>query len=106
LIEQWETFVGSCEEGYSEGIDEFSNDLNIRGLLEDLLQSPALAEFEELSWVRAEVEAIDDRYRALLTDGDLRPSASWWEARIPRFAGRELADAFKKRYRVEVGVRE
>jgi hypothetical protein len=70
------------------------------------MRDPTLAEFDQMAWVRAEVEAIDNRYRALLTDHDVRSTINWWEARIPRFAGPELADDFKTHYRVEVEVRE
>lgn len=106
LIEQWDTFVGSCEEGYSESIEEFWNDRDIRRILEAVIKDSTLAEFDQISWVRAEVSAIDERYRTLLTDHDVRSSANWWEVRIPRFAGRELADDFKAHYQVDVEVRE
>ncbi|GAA3594581.1 hypothetical protein [Kribbella ginsengisoli] len=57
-------------------------------------------------WVRAEIEAIDDRYRALLTEQQMRPGAAWWEARVPRFDGRALAEDIRSLYRLEIEVRE
>ena len=106
VIGRWESFVEDCEAGYGDNIYEFENDMYVRGLIEEMLRNPDLAEFEQLGWVRAQVEAIDDRYRALLADREVRPGASWWEARVPRIAGRELAADFRAQYELEVEVRD
>jgi hypothetical protein len=104
VIGQWESFVADCEGGYGDNIDGFRHDLSVRGFIEELLRSPELAEFRQMGWVRAEVEAIDGRYRALLGDQVVRPGASWWEARVPWLAGRELAEELRAWYQVEVEI--
>jgi hypothetical protein len=106
VIGRWESFVGDCEDGYGDNIDEFHNDLSVRGLIAEMLRSPELAKYGQMGWVRAAIEAIDARYRALLLDQEVRPGASWWKAKVPRFAGRELADDFRSWYQLEIEVRD
>jgi hypothetical protein len=59
-----------------------------------------------MGWVRAEIEAIDDRYRALLHEQEVRSGANWWDARVPRFAGQTLADDFRALYQLDIEVRD
>jgi len=101
----WKGFVAQCEEGYSDNIYEFRNDLSVRNLIEEILGSPDLAEFQhQFQWIRAEVDTIDERYRQILLEVDVEPGKPWWEARIPRLAGEELAADFLSRYGVSVEV--
>lgn len=104
VVGSWQGFVEQCEEGYADNIYEFHNDLSVRGLITKLLESPGLRDYEQMSWVREQIAAIDDRYRALLLEPDVRPGHPWWEARVPRVAGEELAADFKARYGVNVDV--
>jgi hypothetical protein len=104
VVGSWRGFVEQCEEGYADSIFEFHNDLSVRTLIMKLLEHPALLDYEQMGWVREEVAAIDDRYGALLLDSDLRPGRPWWEARVPRIAGEELAADFKERYGVNVDI--
>ncbi|MBI1764851.1 MAG: hypothetical protein HYR56_25860 [Acidobacteria bacterium] len=44
LLESWETLVRTVEEGYTLGLDDYLNDLDVRQLLEDALAVAAVAE--------------------------------------------------------------
>lgn len=37
LIQSWEVFVSECENGYSDLIDEYTNDLSSRSLIADIM---------------------------------------------------------------------
>jgi len=39
-----------------------------------------------------------------LLDDEVRPGRPWWEARVPKFAGEELARDFADRYGVSVTI--
>ncbi|GAB3953375.1 hypothetical protein GCM10029976_093430 [Kribbella albertanoniae] len=104
VIGSWRLFVELCEEGYGDNIEEFDHDLSVRRLIDRILQSPMLQGFEQMDWVRAEIEALDARYRALLIDLDRGDERGWWERGIPRLAGPELAGDFAERYGVGVEV--
>ncbi|MFC9693328.1 hypothetical protein ACFTSF_32565 [Kribbella sp. NPDC056951] len=104
VVGSWRLFVELCEEGYDDNIEEFDNDLSVRGLIERILQSPTLRGYEQMGWVRAEIEALDARYAALLVDLERRADGGWWERGIPRLAGPELAGDLAARYGVDVQV--
>ncbi|WP_433159649.1 hypothetical protein [Kribbella sp. CA-247076] len=106
VVGSWRDFVEQCEAGYADNIYEFDNDLSVRSLVMKLLDSPVLSNFEQMRWVREEVAAVDERYRALLLDTEVRPGRPWWEARVPRIACEELAADFKASYDVEIAVAE
>jgi hypothetical protein len=85
LVEQWRKFVEQVERGYRLGIEDYRNDLDIRGIIR-------LAEAED-----AEVHSLDARLEALLTDSNIRvwesaPGDPFWDFGYPKNAGRELID--------------
>jgi hypothetical protein len=104
VIEGWLGFVVECEGGYADNIYEFDNDLSVRRTIEKLLGDQRLSDFEQMGWVRDEIAAVDERYRALLGEVEVRPGRPWWEARVPRLAGAELAEDFETTYGVRVAV--
>jgi hypothetical protein len=104
VVGSWKGFVEQCKEGYADNIYEFHNDLSVRSLIMKLLEHPAPRDYGQMGWVREEVAAIDDRYRVLLLDSDVRPGRPWWEASVPRIAGEELAADIKERYGVNIDV--
>ena len=104
VVGAWLGFVEECEVGYGDNIYEFDNDLSVRSLIEKVLGDPRMSDYPQLGWVREEIAAIDARYRALLGEEEVRPSHPWWEARVPRFAGEEVAADLMARYGVTVDV--
>ncbi|TCC19247.1 hypothetical protein [Kribbella sindirgiensis] len=104
VIGSWRGFVEECEEGYADNIYEFANDLAVRDLIRKILDSEELRTYSQMGWVRDEVAEIDGRYRAILLDDEVRPGRPWWEARVPRLAGEELAGDFASSYGVSVTV--
>ena len=82
LIERWRKFVGEVERGYRFGLEDYRNDLDLRGILAML-------------GLDAEVADLDRRFEALLTHRDTRvwessASAPFWDFGYPSNAGPEL----------------
>jgi hypothetical protein len=85
LVRRWREFVEQVERGYSLGIEDYRNDLDVRGII-------ALASAEN-----AEVHALDERLRKLLTATDKRvwesgPDDAFWDFGYPNNAGPDLLD--------------
>ena len=82
LVKRWNEFVGEVERGYEFGLEDYRNDLDIRGIL-------------RLIGAEAEAREADERLQPLLTETERRiwESAAgdpWWDFGYPRNAGREL----------------
>ena len=82
LIRRWRQFVTEVEQGYEFGLEDYRNDLDIRGILELIGLGDAVAE-------------ADDRFQALLAGTEHRvwESASgnpWWDYGYPRNASGAL----------------
>ena len=64
LVEQWEALVASVEEGYSLGLDDYLNELDVRQLLADALSvaSPVASKEESAPfserWQRADEQFL------------------------------------------------
>ncbi|HUP62969.1 MAG TPA: hypothetical protein VNA69_21430 [Thermoanaerobaculia bacterium] len=97
LAELWKSFVREVEQGYSMSIYDYTNDLSIRDILDDVLTRVPLGVQQEL---KAELESWDDRYRLatkpavvpILPGPDVVQNPRWW--RIPRVLTGELRDDF------------
>jgi len=84
LVRRWRGFVEQVELGYRMGLEDYRNDLDIRGILE-------LA-----GAVDDEVRALDERLQVLLVPARRRvwesaPGDPFWDFGYPRNAGEELA---------------
>ncbi|MEO8052038.1 MAG: hypothetical protein ABI833_16605 [Acidobacteriota bacterium] len=89
LLRRWREFVERVERGYSLGIEDYRNDLDVRGII-------ALAKADD-----AEVHALDERLRKLLTATGVRvwesgPDNAFWDFGYPRNAGTDLLDDLRK----------
>ncbi len=83
LLERWASFVDQVEAGYKFGLEDYRNDLDLRGIL-DLIG----AEGDDL-------ELIDERFRVALTSTDTRvwesgPDDPWWDFGYPKKTKGEL----------------
>jgi len=88
LVRRWREFVEQVERGYRLGLEDYRNDLDVRGILE-------LA-----GAVDPEVQALDERLRGLLIPAQRRvwesaPGDPFWDFGYPRNAGEELAADLK-----------
>jgi len=82
LIRRWRDFVVEVERGYSLGLEDYRNDLDIRGII-------ALAGAED-----DDVRALDDRLSKLLIATHIRiwessPNGAW-DFGYPANAGQQL----------------
>lgn len=103
LCGQWMAFVGAVERGYDDSIYEYTNDLSIRDLLQDLrLASPWSLQAK----LDGALAPIDARF-ASATEPASRPLstargelASWWN-RVPKRRIGEFADDLESLGHVE-----
>ena len=100
VVEAWAQLVDFVKEGYNDNIYEYHHDLGIRNLIELLLCDESLRDIDQMNWFRSDVEAVDERFKALLMPEPIPERAHWpwWQARYPRYAGPELANDIKHYY--------
>jgi len=87
LIARWGKFVAEVEHGYKFGLEDYRNDLDLRGIIAML-------------GVDAQVAELDRRFEALLIDRDKRvweTSAAdpFWDFGYPANAGHQLLEDIK-----------
>jgi hypothetical protein len=90
LVRRWRQFVEQAERGYSLGLEDYRNDLDIRAILR-------LAGAED----DPEVTALDWRLKALLVATERRvwesaPGDPFWDFGYPRNAGEELIEGLRE----------
>jgi len=88
LIERWRKFVEEVESGYKLGLEDYRNDLDIRGILRML-------------GLDGEVQELDRRLEMALTDRDKRvwetgPGNPFWDFGYPRSIRGPLLEDLKK----------
>jgi hypothetical protein len=87
LIERWRKFVGEVERGYKFGLEDYRNDLDLRGII-------AMLDMDE------EVRELDMRLEALLIEREKRIWESsgtnpFWDFGYPANAGKQLLEDIK-----------
>lgn len=90
LIERWQKFVEEVERGYHFGLEDYRNDLDLRGVIENLGLSADPA-----------VVAADERLRPLLHPAEQRIWEScggepFWDFGYPKRPARELLHDLKR----------
>ncbi len=94
LFQRWREFVTQVEQGYQDSIYEYTNDLSVRDLLEEILQEvpPSLRE-KLASWIRPWDARFDNATtrleRAIFSNLAPKPCAWWW-FRMPKRLDKEL----------------
>ncbi|MFH8755583.1 hypothetical protein [Streptomyces atroolivaceus] len=104
LLARWSTFVDQCEQGYRGDAEDYFNDLTSRNSLERALAAEELQQFPELAGLRLEVEAVDERFRALITPDAFPgiPEETWWARGLVRAGRKRLVEDLRREYGVEV----
>ena len=87
LVDRWRRFVEEAERGYRFGLEDYRNDLDVRGIL-------------RLLGLDGQVSELDQRFEALLTDCSKRiwesaPDSPFWDFGYPRNAGEQLLEDIK-----------
>lgn len=84
LIRRWREFAGEVESGYTLGLEDYRNDLDVRAIIE-------LA-----GAVDQEIAALDDRLRKMLIATNVRVWESapgvFWDFGYPANAGPQLME--------------
>jgi hypothetical protein len=89
LLRRWREFVEAVERGYSLGIEDYRNDLDVRAIIE-------LAGAED-----DQVRALDERLKKLLAERQVRVWESgagnpFWDFGYPRNAGTGLIEDLRE----------
>jgi hypothetical protein len=84
LVERWAKFVAEVEHGYSLGLEDYRNDLDLRGII-------ALIGADDC------VKTLDERFQELLTAREQRVWESsagdpFWDFGYPNNAGKNLLE--------------
>jgi hypothetical protein len=107
LLEQWQEFVGECEDGYNDCIYEYYNDISSRKLIDLILKSFTGDLDESLNSYIAQVKATDEKFRSLLkSDTQLKDKSNWFEGGVLKFAGKEYGSDLNRIYGIEVEIKE
>lgn len=82
LVRRWQAFVAEVEAGYQFGLEDYRNDLDLRGIIQLTGAADAVAE-------------ADARFHAMLAGTEHRVWESgegdpWWDFGYPRNAGKSL----------------
>jgi hypothetical protein len=89
LLRRWREFVGQVEKGYTLGLEDYRNDLDVRAILE-----LAVAGTDDPN--AAEIQALDDRFKKMLAATNVRVWESapspFWDFGYPRNAGPDLIE--------------
>ncbi|MGW0750366.1 hypothetical protein [Streptomyces sp. NPDC002587] len=102
-IEAWAEFVEDCRDGYEATLFEYWDEISIRRFLQSLLDDPVARETPEIQWFAAEVHRFDDEFRQVILGGFILPGdRKWWESRLPRQAGEEMARNVRDLYGFEM----
>lgn len=89
LHKRWTKVVEEIESGYRGSIDDYTNDLTVRDLLDELL--PSGAQTESSDQLMREIEPLDRRFEAATSPGERQllrrffrgASNAWWWDRVP-----------------------
>lgn len=101
LADRWDAIVRSVEDGYTFGLDDYLNDMDLR---DTIFAALAVAMPDERAEVEGRIEALDARLRAVTLpapclwgedveeDDGLDPGREWWYYVRPAKLNDELAD--------------
>ena len=98
LLEKWESFIKNVEEGYSDSIYEYTNDLSTRDLINRLMESDLSSSIK--SKLASIIEELDQRFERATykIESSLIPNKSkdikWW-FRIPNKISDDFEDDLK-----------
>jgi len=84
LIARWAKFVDEVEHGYRFGLEDYRNDLDVRGII-------------ALLGMDAEVQSLDRRFEAKLINRDKRvwesaPNDPFWDYGYPNSTGTQFLE--------------
>jgi len=87
LIDRWRKFVEEVERGYKLGLEDYRNDLDLRGII-------------EMVGIDDEVRDLDRRFESQLTARDTRvwestPNDPFWDFGYPANAAHHLLEDLK-----------
>lgn len=104
-LDQWQSFVEECEDGYDWDISEYNNEVRCREKLEELNSSleGTLIDSSVLVEMQSRLEQLDDRLRILFQSGiELPDRQNWWDRGVLSKAGVLYSDYMKSAYGIIV----
>jgi hypothetical protein len=99
LLNFWSSLVEEVGTGYADTVDDYTNELTARDLLERVLQGVSVELAAKLSTL---VKPFDDRFASMTTeDRDHRlgryftVGSGWWWSRVPKVLTGSLREALQ-----------
>ncbi|KRP58815.1 hypothetical protein [Pseudomonas orientalis] len=107
LVQKWSFFVDECQDGYRWDYSEYRNEIRVRGLLEQLLNSSAISSSENFKELRKKVISVDKKFKNLLQPAiALVEGEGWWDSGVLMYAGEDYSCYMKEAHGVLVEVVE
>lgn len=106
LLDRWQRTINECEGRYAAGLDDFTNDLTLRELLQNIFDSDTE---QLLTGARAMVAELDKEFRAVTVElreaifdaahATKDPDRLFFYFRVPREPGEQLVgDLIRMRF--------
>jgi hypothetical protein len=97
LLERWTDFISDVERGYDGGIDDYTGELSVRDLLEQVREVVTPAGQAHLD---RSLRPLDERFEQAThaVEKPLQPAkaGAWW-SRVPHKSGDQLRQALGRR---------
>jgi hypothetical protein len=84
LKDKWESFIESLEEGYGLGYFDYTNDLSIRGLIQNFLDFEELGKYNEFKLFESKINELDSKFLKLCNENFItKGRKEWWKELVP-----------------------
>lgn len=103
-LDAWEFVVDECIAGYDDSLAEYSNDLAVRDLLDEVLADPQIRASSEHIWFSANVHRVDVKFQNLIQGGPILwpDEERWWRRSIPPYGREDFVADVRERRAVEL----
>ncbi|WMJ72551.1 hypothetical protein RCC89_05160 [Cytophagaceae bacterium ABcell3] len=94
----WKDFVEECKEGYSWTVWEYMNEVDIRTIIQKVLDHPDIKNFPDYQEYKQEVLKYDEEFRGIILTKDYFDNDYWWERKLPKCGYGDFIDTLRNAY--------
>ena len=104
LLDGWDSIVRQCEDGYTFGLSEFSNDLWVRNFIDRLCADPRVIGDPVRIDFMTVLEDTDRRFRSMLAPEFQigQSDMPWWQRGVLRYAEEEYVEDLRNQYGIAI----
>lgn len=102
IIEEWSDIVEASEGGYCYSLYEYLGELHVRYVIEKLLTSQQLDNYEEYTSFKSKILLLDERFKANFIELKLPNRNYWWEKGLPKAGGEQFVENVYSEYGVKL----